>query len=497
MVQAPIVRIEKIFLILILLLAAFFRFYRISDYMTFLGDEGRDALVLDGIATARHIPLIGPGTSVGSMYLGPLYYYLISPAYLLFGLSPVGPSAFVAGLGVATVGLLWYLARGWSRDRITPLIVAFLYAISPTVIVYSRSSWNPNVMPFFALLAVFGIYQYFRFRQAVWLLPVSVSLALVLNSHYLGLLLVPVVGIFWLLAGNQVPGWKKYSLLSLILFSVLMSPLVIFDMRHGWTNLGSLNTFLSVRETTVNFKIYKAIPELWPLWRNIVGDLFSLKDKLQSTLAALLMLSPFVFALFSPAFRRGNRYLAILGVWLAFGLIGLGLYKQHIYSHYYGFLYPAVFLALVPLLDWSFSGSRLRKLLGLSGISLLSLILMANSPLRFAPNSQLATTRKISSTIGVDSQGRPFNFALISKNNYDAGYRYFFQKQKSSYRTIHEDITDTLYVVCEKSNVNDACQPINNPLWEIASFGWAKIDKEWDYSPHITIYRLIHNPSGT
>ena len=34
------------------------------------------------------------------------------------------------------------------------LVAALLYAISPTVIIYSRSSWNPNIMPFFALLSV-------------------------------------------------------------------------------------------------------------------------------------------------------------------------------------------------------------------------------------------------------------------------------------------------------------------------------------------------------
>jgi hypothetical protein len=37
-------RLPLILLVLILLLSAFLRLYKISDYMTFLGDEGRDVL---------------------------------------------------------------------------------------------------------------------------------------------------------------------------------------------------------------------------------------------------------------------------------------------------------------------------------------------------------------------------------------------------------------------------------------------------------------------
>ena len=67
--------LDGLSLIGILLLAAFFRLYKIADYMTFLGDEGRDVLIVRNLLTKADPILIGPGTSVGNMYLGPLYYY--------------------------------------------------------------------------------------------------------------------------------------------------------------------------------------------------------------------------------------------------------------------------------------------------------------------------------------------------------------------------------------------------------------------------------------
>ena len=50
---------KQFFIIIsILVIAAFFRLYKIADYMTFLGDEGRDVLVAYNIL---HGNLIGAG----------------------------------------------------------------------------------------------------------------------------------------------------------------------------------------------------------------------------------------------------------------------------------------------------------------------------------------------------------------------------------------------------------------------------------------------------
>ena len=132
-------RVEFIILVFILLLGSFFRFYRLPEYMTFLGDEGRDALAVKRMIVNHKFRLIGPVTSIGNMYLGPLYYYLMLPAMVISRLSPVGPAAMVAILGIITIGLVWWIGREWF-NREAGLIASFLYAISPAVITYSQSS---------------------------------------------------------------------------------------------------------------------------------------------------------------------------------------------------------------------------------------------------------------------------------------------------------------------------------------------------------------------
>lgn len=466
----------------VLLLAAGLRLYRIDAYMTFLGDEGRDAIVMRDIITLRHFPLIGPGTSIGQMYLGPLYYYFTAPSLFLAGFSPVGPAIQVAMIGVLTVGLLWWIGRQWF-GRSFALLISALYALSPTVIIHSHSSWNPNVMPFFALLTIYGIWKVWRLGYWQWLIIAAVSYAMVLNSHYLGLLLLPTIGLFWLLS-PKVLNAIRYTLVAIFVFALLMSSLVWFDARHGWNNYAAVRQFFLIRQTTVNIKVYKSIPNLWPVWKDIVSSLVVAKQSGLAGPVAIALILGGVYAYW----KTRSRDLVFTMVWLGVGIVGLGLYKQHIYDHYYGFLFPAPFLILGFGLN-SLSGHKKLTIFAtvvMLGVMAVNLI---HNPLRTGPNYQLARTREVSEFVTTQAGGKPFNLALIAKRNYDRSYVYFLQLANSPYYTIHQQLADQLFVICE----DPVCEPINNPLWEVAAFGWAEVDRQWEFPWGVKLFKLVHS----
>src|SRR3989338_7479898 len=148
---------EHLPILSILLIGLFLRTYKIRDYVIFLGDEGRDVLVAYNILHGD-LTLLGPTSSVGGFFLGPVYYYLIAPFLWLSKYDPAGPSVMVALFGIATVYLVYKLGSEFFGMR-AGLIASFLYAISPIVIIYSRSSWNPNVFPFFTIASLFSLYK--------------------------------------------------------------------------------------------------------------------------------------------------------------------------------------------------------------------------------------------------------------------------------------------------------------------------------------------------
>jgi len=488
-------RWEALIILVILILGGFFRLFRIGDYMTFLGDEGRDAAALKDIVDLRHFPAIGPGTSIGNMYLGPWYYYLTAPALKLFNYSPVGPAVMVSAIGLATIALMWWIGRQWF-GRKEALVVAGLYAISPIVIIYSRSSWNPNIMPFFALICIYGIWKVWRLGYWRWLIITAVSLAIVLNSHYLGLLLLPVLGLFWLLAFRRrasTPIAVRATVLAILSFGIFMSPLVIYDLRHHGQNMAAVAKFFTDRQTTVNFKAYKALPNLWPIWTDITSSLLTAsQEPVGSKVALFLIASSAVVLALNP-----SPHLGLVLVWVAVGLVGLGLYKQHIYAHYFGFLFPAPFMLLGFTLSY-LNSSRLLRLVGVILLLLLVVINLRFNPLLTPPNYQLDRTQEISRFVDKSAGGQPYNLALISKNNYDASYRYLLSLLGSPVIPIRHpqtgefQLTDQLFVICESL----PCQPVGHPLSEIAAFGWAKVDYSWDFPWGVSVYRLVHNPSG-
>jgi hypothetical protein len=290
---------------------------------------------------------------------------------------------------------------------------------------------------------------------------------------------------------------KFIILKSISIFALLMSPLVLFDMRHSWSNFKALKTFFSNRESTINLKAYKAIPNIWPIWQDLNTTLLTAGQK---DLGQVLSVALFVFATIELGrqlkARQLNSQFILIITWLGIGLVGLGLYKQHLYSHYYGFLFPAPFLLLGFMVSRLTRGMILAKILMGVLIVFIAATLIKNNPLKFPPNRQLYATQKISQFITTQSGGNPFNLALLSKNNYDAGYRYFFYLTHAPYYSINQRITEQLFVICELGSRKD-CEPINHPLWEIASFGWAKIDTEWLLGGGFRIFRLVPNPTGS
>ncbi len=90
------------FLILVTLIGSWFRMYRLPDTLQFLGDQGRDAIRVARMFKQGDLVFIGPVTSIGNMYLGPLYYYFMVPWLWLTYPSPLGPAYAVGIISIIT-----------------------------------------------------------------------------------------------------------------------------------------------------------------------------------------------------------------------------------------------------------------------------------------------------------------------------------------------------------------------------------------------------------
>jgi 4-amino-4-deoxy-L-arabinose transferase-like glycosyltransferase len=473
--------------------------------MTFLGDEGRDAIIVRRFLTDFDLIAIGPGTSIGNMYLGPVYYYLMAPALLLANFSPIGPAVQIALLGVATIFFVWYVAREWF-GKYAAFVASFIYAIAPKVIYYSRSSWNPNIMPFFALLTIWSLWKLWRQKKHAWLIVTGISVSFMLQSHYLGLVILPVVFVFWFLSflsfkkEKKLKPFFKSSIIASIIVFLFLSPLVVFDAKHGWRNFMAMKKFFTERQATVSAKPWSSLPNMWPNFEQINTRLITGTDKVAGKWTAIGIVVGVIWLLFLKIKGKlAETKIAaffILSVWMLFALVGLGIYKQHIYDHYYGFFFPAPFLlvgGIVEELIYKFKKRIMPILFVLFAV--LVWLNIKNNDFWHEPNRQLARSIAMAEKIKEESGEQPFNIAVVAERNYEGAYQYFLEKDSTKIVIIDpqradETIAEQLFVVCELPE--EKCMPTSNPKAEIANFGWSKIEKMWEVSGAI-LYKLVHN----
>src|SRR3989338_2720467 len=91
-----------VYLCLIILLASFIRFYRFYDLAIFLADQASDSLKVLAMTRGR-FTLLGPISSVGGFYNGPIVYYLMFPFYWVLKGNMIAGTVFQSTLSVATI----------------------------------------------------------------------------------------------------------------------------------------------------------------------------------------------------------------------------------------------------------------------------------------------------------------------------------------------------------------------------------------------------------
>jgi 4-amino-4-deoxy-L-arabinose transferase-like glycosyltransferase len=483
---------------IILLIGAFLRLYKIGEYMTFLGDEGRDSIIVRRIFTELHPPLIGPGTSVGNMYLGPLYYYLMAIPLLVSGFSPVGPAVMVALLGVITIAFVWWVGRSWF-DKKTGIIAAGLYAISPTIITFSHSSWNPNIMPFFSLLCMYSIWRVYEKKEFNWLITLGISFAFVLQSHYFGLFLAPAIFVFWLLTLKKLKSsstlsvkigiFLRNSLLGILVFCILMSPLLIFDFRHSFMNTKSIYKFIAERQTTISVDLHSVVSKVPDVFNLFNSSLIAAKNQIVALIVSVSMALGVLWMLL----KRNKSQYWLLFIWLTSALIGFAIYKLPIYDHYFGFVFVVPFILIGATISGLFKMGKISGFIASLALILLVITNLIQNPFRFHPNSQLQRAKNVAAEVMNLSDNKSFNLAVIAERNYEDGYKYFLDLWGG--KALHADrwdpstISEQLFVICENEPLK--CDPTHSPKAEVANFGMTKIVNQWQVDG-VIIYKLAH-----
>lgn len=479
-------------------IGAFFRLYNLENSQQFLSDQGRDSLVVSKIWRDHDPVFIGPVTSIGNMYLGPLYYYFMLPFLWLSYPSPMGPIYAVAVLGVITLWVFSHLGKELVGQKAATIGLAF-YALSAVVITYTRFSWNPNPAPLVSLIMMWCVYRAWH-RQPWYWTGVAVCFSILIQLHYLALLSAGGAGVMWLLHGWQLyrqrskpfafQTLKVFWLATVISLGVVVTslvPLILFDYKHSGVNIKGFTELFTEEDS---FKVSPAQSPLVSMGQTLLEThgrslhiLFEIsvgKFRAANTILSLLVLGwllkqlwPQLKSLLKDPLAKPTG-LSIITAFLFTGIMGTALYQHTIFDHYIAYLFPVTYLIYGALGSWLIDRYQRWGVGLVVGAWIIFVLLnLPQIPIASAGwtiNDMAKTSTQILELVADDE---PYNIVLLTdtKDTNAINYRFFLNSTNHPPLPNEESQhAKTIIIINEQHRAN----PIDTSIFELAIFPYKK-----------------------
>lgn len=436
---------KKVLLFFLFLLFFLLRAWRGPDLFFWHVDEEIIALTVKRIVVDHRPQLIGFPIP-GGIYLGPLFYYVVSIFYVLSEMDPTNLFFFSAILGTLTVFLVYKVGNVIFENKKIGGIAAVLYGLSYLADVYSRLFSGLTFVPLLSLFSYYLIHKAAKTGKKKYILGLGALILASSQNEATSLSLVVLVVFSLLIFKIRVK--LRIILFAVFAFLIFQLPLLVFDLRHNHYVLKSFLNFLALSkgsaEEIVDFELFYRTILFLPTTaarflfangpKNIAdqilpcGDLVGVRDS--TFLYPLLIPSIFAFSffIFSTLKRRAQLGQKIICLHLAIIAAGIGLYnlflKGYLFEWMLVLFFPAISFIYAYLLKELWNKNlkwRVVIFVFLFIFAIVNVRSLIETTSKFGLRDKIDATRW---TIG-KVEGRPFELVSIG-SCYAQGYVYLF-----------------------------------------------------------------------
>ena len=406
---------------LILLISLFFRAYQARVGFSYNHDNDLASWIIKDIVVNKHLRLVAHQTSTDGIFIGPLFYYLQLPFYLLNKMDPIGGVYAATIVGLFSTFSFWFVFTktfGKKEGYIAALIQAFSYYL----ILNDR-----EVVP--------------TMPAILWTVWYLYDLALLLKGDKKGLILLGLlIGLIWsinmalivpLLAGVVaiILAKKKLSkeglLKGFMVLFISSLPLIFFEARHNFLQVRAFYSAFTQPQHDVVGGFAKLLRVILLLGKNVKTFLFGPMINISYNLSLVLSLLAFAFLYLKRALSKNLTIVLIL--WVASFIGFFSLYSKTL-SEYYLNGALIFWIVTLTLLLSQLLGSKYKVV----GLTLFAIYLLVNSLGFFTHqyNGNGYMERKaVVKEIDEDRLKHGFpciSISYIVNPGYDLGYRYLF-----------------------------------------------------------------------
>ncbi len=450
----------------------------------FLADQGRDAVIVRRIILLQKFPLIGPPSSIGEVFLGPFYYYVVAPFLWLFRSNPVGLAIGVALFSVGASILIYYMVKKIVSGDVA-LILSILLATSALFVDIGRFSWNPNLLPYFAFitLSLFFLSLHGK-RRILFSLLFGIFFGLSFQLHHLAALLLAPIIIYYVLFLVRKRNFKSILVpfISIGGFALTLLPFALFEVRHDFLNIRNLISLFTKQNVVSSGPLLNRLVDV-----TTAVIKFALHISVSPLVACAFALTVIGIVVYILR-KKENPFITLHLISFISLLFALSRVNAQAIPHYF----HTVYISFYVLLAFIFAELTKNKLKLLSVICISSFILVQSRSYYFIwkeSSQQFAQPEKIGKQIAEMSKGERINLTTypVEFTSRDC-YQYYIELNGGNVVDgSSAEVTNILFVLCDK----EPCRIIKSDSWNIQMFGKAKIDTITK-TDGISIYKLIH-----
>ncbi|MCL4416575.1 MAG: glycosyltransferase [Actinobacteria bacterium] len=367
------------FILIILISSLFLSLTDIKDSMTFIGDQGWFYLSAREMIVSGKIPLVGITSSHTWIHQGPLWTYMLTFIFKIFGFNPVNGALLSIYLNLITAYLIYFTGKKMFSSDVG-IFAALIYAFSPIAILFARMPYHTSSIPLLTILLIYFVFLWLKGRNYFpWIVFI---LALLYNFELATFLLA--ITVFIILAFGLIKKQEfavkvlkpKVILYSLFAFIVPMMPFVIYDFNHGFPQTLKFMAWLVYKGLSV-FGIFSTASGNLVFMLNFILQNYSVfifpLDKLVSF--GIFSLSLVTLLYFLNEDKRFKMPKVIILLFLFVPFIGF-IFNKTASSAYLPMFFPVVALLTGLFYAWIISVKKIRIFIAL--FLLISIILNLN-----------------------------------------------------------------------------------------------------------------------
>lgn len=349
-------------LIFILVLAAFFRLYRLGSLLFWSVDDEIFWAVVKRMADLQTLTLVSPNGTLG-VSLGSFFHILSLPVYI-FSASPDKMLVWGAALGIITTGLVYLAGKEFGGKKVG-FLAALFYSGSFVTSLADRRWWPLTPDSFFAALSLLSAAKVAR-GQLSFLLPLVVAASFAWHADPSLAVLVLGSAVTMFVFRSKIFAQKKFLILPSFYLLASTLPLVLFERRHPGSissPLVNLLGHLAGGKVAVQFPLADLAAAFLATWQHLTMALFPSATTFAELyfhcqdcpapflypLTTIILLGITLFVL-TQVLRAKDRAFLIPFFYLGAFFLGVLLYKQllraSIYESYSLVVLPIFFVVV-------------------------------------------------------------------------------------------------------------------------------------------------------